>query len=184
MKRAWWAKTGAERPHPQMVAKPVIVTRELQVIDKATVLAACKARGVATSLPPTARRPAEKKIRLIDLASMVGIDGEYFQSRKEGARYVQLRLAEQGGIVRELKRQPRFVLHVVNPKGLKVAITDYHADFDYFENLEPGHAAVRLFGEPAGEQHVVEECKGYPTKDWELRRKWVEAEYGIKIRVT
>lgn len=182
-RRAWWAKTG-ERTHPQATAKPVIVTRELHLIDKATVLAACKARGIATSLPPTARRRAEKKIRLVDLASMAGIDGEYFQSRKEAARYVQLRLAEQAGVVRALSRQPRFVLHTVNPKGLKVAITDYHADFAYYENLEPAHAAVRLFGEAAGEQHVIEECKGYPSEDWILRRKWVEAEYGIRIRVT
>lgn len=184
-KRAWWADTGGAKNKPKFKAKPVVVSRDLQVIEREAVLAACKARGIAIVLPPTERRAAEKPIRLIDLASMVGIDWPiYFRSKREGARYVELKLAEKGGIVRDLKRQPRFNLHVVNPAGLKVHITEYTADFEYFETLDKSMRAVSMFQEPDGEQHVIEESKGFATKDWELRRKWVEAEYGIKIRVT
>lgn len=165
-------------------AKPVIVTKPgLEIIERDTILTAAKARGIETVHPPTLRRKAPKPIRLIDIAALVGIDGEYFRSKKEAARYVVLRRREQGGGIQNLARDPRFILHTVNPQGLKVAITEYTGDFSYDEPV----AAIgrRLTLLDTGEMHhVIEECKGMPTKDWELRKKWVEAEYGIRILVT
>jgi hypothetical protein len=183
MGKAWWSKTG-EKGKPKFSAKPVIVTPDLQIIERPTIIAACEARGIALTVPPTEKRREEKKLSLSRLAELVGVEGLFFRSKREGSRYVQLKLAEKGGVVRNLKLQPRFKLHVVNPAGLKVHITEYTADFEYDERLEGDMRAVALFDEPAGELHVVEESKGFATKDWELRRKWVETEYGITIRVT
>jgi hypothetical protein len=178
-------RPGFGRAGHKFKARPVIVTAGLEIIERETVLAAAAARKIATVLPPTERRRAPKPLRLIDIASLVGIAGpQYFPSKKEGARYVELRRAESGGIVRNLQRKPHFVLHTTNPAGLKVAISEYTGDFEYDETLDEKMLMVTLFQQPVGTRHIVEECKGFPTPDWELRKKWVEAEYGIQIRVT
>lgn len=175
MKKPW---------HGQFKARPVIVTRGLEIIEKDTILRAAAAKGVKLEVPPTARRTEPKKLSLATVAEKCGIEGEYFRSRREAARFVFLKRQEEDGTVRGLERNPKFVLHCVNPQGLKVAIAEYTGDFRYWERLTPGMAAVDLFQEREGEQLVIEESKGFPTDDWELRRKWVEAEYGFKIRVT
>jgi hypothetical protein len=166
-------------------ARPVIVTAGLELIERDTILAAAAARKIATVLPPTTKRKAPKPIRLIDLASLVGIDGgQYFRSKKEAARYIELRRAQDAGMVSNLERNPRFLLHVVNPQGLKVAISEYTGDFSYDEHVDAKMLMATMFEQPVGTRRVIEESKGFPTDDWLLRKKWVEAEYGIQIRVT
>lgn len=194
MGKAWWSQVSQEdidrgrkqkfRGHPQGVAKPVIVQADLQMVEKAAIVAACEARGIGLVVPGKCDSKGRQiKVSLVKLAEQVGVEGRFFRSKREGARYIELRLIEKGGKIRKLDPQPRFKLHVVNPAGLKVHITEYTADFAYDEWVEAD--AGGLFESEARWAHVVEESKGgFPTKDWELRRKWVEAEYGITIRVT
>jgi hypothetical protein len=194
MGRAWWSKisskdiagrAGGRYIGGGTTAKAVIVTRDLQLIEKDTILTACKARGVGLEVPGKFDKKGNPvKVPLRDLAEKVGIEGEYFRSKKEASRFVQLKQAETSGIVKNLSRNPRWRLHAVNPRGLKVAISEYTADFAYDEEITAAMRAHALFGQEVGWHHVIEECKGFPTPDWELRRKWVEAEYGITIRVT
>jgi Protein of unknown function (DUF1064) len=168
---------------PKFAARPVIVTRELQIIEKETIVGAATSRGIGLEYPPT-RTGKVHRVPLAKLAEQIGIEGQYFRSKREAGRYIQLLGLEKSGIVKGLRRSPQFKLHCVNPEGLKVHITEYTADFEYDEELTADMRAVSLFSEAAGWSHVFEECKGFPTKDWELRKKWVEAEYGIQIRVT
>lgn len=184
-KRPFWASNLRAKQGMKFSARPVIVTRDLAIIERESILAAAAARGVGLEIPNKFDKQGNPvKLPLVKVAEKCGIDGEFFRSKKEAARYVELRRAEASGIVRNLKRNPRFILHTVNPQGLKVAISEYTGDYEYDETLDPKMLAVRLFDQAAGDQHVIEEAKGFPTKDWELRRKWVEAEYGIRIRVT
>jgi hypothetical protein len=165
-------------------AKPYLVTPDLQLIAKETVQQIAVQRGISLETGKVDKRQRPIPVSLVRLGELVGIDGAFFGSKREASRWVELKLAERGGKVRNLKRAPRYPLHVVNPQGLKVRVSEYTGDFEYDELLEADDQAVRLFNEPVGWQHVIEESKGFPTKDWELRKKWVETEHGIVIRVT
>ena len=92
----------------------------------------------------------------------VTIDGRKFDSKAEGARYVQLKRMESAGLITGLQCQPAFDL-VVN--GQK--ITRYTADFEYRD------------GES---RRVVEDVKGVRTRDYVLRRKLMKAVFGITVQ--
>lgn len=96
-------------------------------------------------------------------AKAVTIDGHRFASKAEGARYVELRLLEKAGEIRDLVLQPRFTLHVG-----AVLIGLYIADFAY---------------EDAGGTRVVEDVKGLDLPLGRWKRKHFEAQYGQPVRV-
>lgn len=73
-----------------------------------------------------------------------------FASRRERTRYLELKLLEKAGVIRNLELQPRFPL-VVN--GQKVCT--YVGDFSYFEN----------------NARVIEDSKGFRTREYITKRK-------------
>jgi hypothetical protein len=91
------------------------------------------------------------------------VDGTRFHSKREAARWSELRLLERAGKVAALERQ---VAYPVVMNGVKVC--SWLADFRYRE---------------AGET-VVEDVKGCKTPLYRLKKKLVEAQYGITIRET
>jgi hypothetical protein len=93
----------------------------------------------------------------------VDMDGRTFDSKREAARYAELRLLERVGDVTELECQPRFPL-IVNG----ALIATYVADFRY----RARDGAV-----------VVEDVKSEPTKTpvYRLKAKLVAALHGIAI---
>lgn len=92
------------------------------------------------------------------------IDNVRFQSTAEARRYLKLKLLLKAGTITDLELQPRFPLHVTNDTG-RVHVGTYVGDFSYRE---------------AG-QRVIEDVKGVRTAMYRLKRKMVEAEYGITI---
>lgn len=92
------------------------------------------------------------------------VHGWMFHSRREAQRYRELLLLGQAGELRDLELQPRFPL-IVN--GVKVG--SYIADFRYQD---------RTRGD------VIEDSKGFRTQTYVLKRKLVEALYGIAVRET
>lgn len=102
------------------------------------------------------------------------IDGIVFASKKEAARYQELRLLEKAGEIRELELQPRFPL-LVPSRGRggpwdREHIGDYVADFRYREG-------------PRGLLRI-EDVKGMKTPLYRWKKKHVEAQYGVVIRET
>lgn len=97
------------------------------------------------------------------------VDGVQFASMKESRRYLQLKLLEKAGRIKDLELQPRYEL-VVND----VKIGRYTGDFRY---LELDRAEWKL---------VVEDSKGYSkaSRDYPLRIKLMKALYGIEVRET
>ena len=91
------------------------------------------------------------------------VDGFRFASTAEANRYLELMILGKCGALDNLELQPRFQL-VVN--GQKVG--EYRADFAYRDR--PGNALV------------VEDVKGMVTPVYRLKKKLVEAQYGITIR--
>ena len=93
------------------------------------------------------------------------VDGIRFDSRKEAARYGQLKFLEKHGKIRNLHLQTRFELAV---KGFHIC--SYVADFTYYN--------VGL------DVSIVEDVKGFKTPIYKLKKKLVEALYGVKVLET
>ena len=108
----------------------------------------------------------------------IEIDGKIFDSRKEARRYKELSLLERAGEIQDLQTQVKFILiptqreaDTIGKRGGvhkgKVIEKEcaYIADFVYMENGKK----------------VVEDTKGYKTKDYIIKRKLML--YVHKIRV-
>lgn len=111
------------------------------------------------------------------------VDNIRFASIKESRRYSELRLLERAGQIRDLELQPTFPIFAVGllpvPEGTEIPILPawvslrkcgrFTADFRYID--------VRT-----GEV-VIEDSKSAPTatEAYRLRKKLVEATYGIRI---
>lgn len=99
-------------------------------------------------------------------------DGQEFDSIKEFHRWGCLRLLERAGKIQQLKRQVKFVLIPAqkDEKTGKVIEREcsYVADFTYYENNE----------------YVVEDCKGYKTEVYRLKKKLMLWVHGIRIKET
>lgn len=108
----------------------------------------------APIVPPVRAKYGNKK---------VSIDGKKFDSKAEGARYVELKRLQEGGVISGLKTQEAFALPVNG-----ALICKYLADFVY----------VDVDG-----NRVVEDVKGGPvTPVYTLKKKLMKAIHGIEIQ--
>lgn len=84
------------------------------------------------------------------------VDGITFASKKEAARYTELKELERAGLISKLKLQPKFRLQEgfkYNGKTERAIV--YIGDFQYIEN---GRC-------------IVEDVKGFETAVFKLKRK-------------
>lgn len=98
----------------------------------------------------------------------VKVGGMVFDSRKEYIRYCELLLMQRAGKISDLQRQVKFELipsQKENGKVVERACT-YIADFVYEENGKK----------------VVEDTKGFKTKDYVIKRKLMMYTHGIRIK--
>lgn len=92
------------------------------------------------------------------------IDGITFDSKREGNRYVELKLLERAGKIKDLELQHKFELQPsFKKKGKTIRAITYVADFVYFD-LE----TMRI---------VVEDTKGFKTDVYMLKKKMFEFKY-------
>jgi len=91
----------------------------------------------------------------------VTIDGKNFASKAEGDRYLELRLLERAGEIRELRCQPTYPL-----TAWGFPITKYVADFAYLDKT----------GTP-----VTEDVKGVETDVFRIKAKMFRAQMGREI---
>ena len=94
----------------------------------------------------------------------VEADGVLFDSKREAARWRELRLLEQAGEISDLRRQVRYELVPKMPGERPV---DYIADFVYRD--KDGN-------------EVVEDVKGVRTREYVIKRKLMLLRYDIRIR--
>ncbi len=90
------------------------------------------------------------------------LDGITFASKREAERYATLKLLEKAGDITKLELQPKYLL-VVNGQ----LICTYVADFRYRNHKG---------------KLVVEDAKGFPTRDYQLKKKLMRAIHDIEIR--
>ena len=91
--------------------------------------------------------------------------GYVFDSKKEFIRWCELRLLERAGRITDLKRQVKYELI---PKQDGERACTYVADFVYTQD---GNI-------------VVEDCKGFRTDAYKLKRKLMLWVHGIKVKET
>lgn len=100
----------------------------------------------------------------------VTADGIVFDSKAEAGRYRELRILERAGQITGLELQPKYtILDKYSIGGRKERAVVYIPDFKY---TDTGTGAV-----------VVEDVKGFETKDFKIKRKLFESRYGIELRL-
>jgi hypothetical protein len=103
----------------------------------------------------------------------VEIDGITFDSRKEADRYAKLKMLEAAGAIKNLELQKEFELLPPQRRWIdgkwKVIerAVKYKADFYYYDKIE--------------RKYVVEDTKGFKTKDYILKRKMMLYFHNIQI---
>lgn len=104
------------------------------------------------------------------------VDGIAFDSKKEATRYQQLKLMVRAGQIEALELQPEYALacggtpiKILNKNNVGRRST-YRADFRYFDK--------------AAGCEVVEDVKGMDTAVSRLKRAIVEAEHGVRVKLT
>ena len=101
------------------------------------------------------------------------VNGETFDSKREYERYCELSLLQKAGVIQNLQRQTKFLLipsqYATDPKTGKEKLVErpviYLADFQYTRDGKT----------------VVEDTKGFKTKDYIIKRKLMLHVYGIRI---
>jgi len=114
-------------------------------------------------------------------AKKVSILGEVFDSKREAARYMELKELEMAGRISGLQRQKKFVLvpaqyepETTGPRGGKIKgkllerEVAYYADFVYFDEEE--------------KDFVIEDTKGVRTPEYIIKRKLMLWLNGYQIR--
>lgn len=100
-------------------------------------------------------------------------DGTKFDSQREANRYYELRLLERAGRIENLRRQVKFVL-IPAQRDKRGKLLEYEcsyiADFCYFDTM-------------LGKE-VVEDCKGYKTDVYKIKKKMMLHFHGITIMET
>ena len=91
-------------------------------------------------------------------------DGSVFDSRKEYNRWCNLRLLERAGKISDLQRQIKYELI---PKQGTMRACNYVADFVYKD---------------ADGNLVVEDCKGFRTDAYKIKKKLMLYVHGIRIK--
>jgi hypothetical protein len=111
----------------------------------------------ASSEAKTAIRQGLSKYRNVKIR----VDGILFDSKREAARYGELKLLETSGEISDLELQPGFICYVNGKR-----ICKYFADFGYKNK---------------GGQRVIEDAKAIRTAVYQLKKRLVKALHGVDI---
>lgn len=90
--------------------------------------------------------------------------GNIFDSKKEYERWITLSILQKNGHIHSLQRQVTYVL-IPAYKGIQHGIR-YIADFVYYENGKK----------------IIEDCKGFHTKEYIIKKKLMYHFFKIQIK--
>lgn len=107
------------------------------------------------------------------------VDGITFDSRKEASRYRELKLLLEAGSISNLRCQEKFVLIPVQREPDIIGVRGGVKKGKVIEK-ECSYLADFVYEEDG--QTVVEDTKGFHTKDYIIKRKLMLYFYGIKIK--
>ncbi len=96
-------------------------------------------------------------------------DGYTFDSKAELLRYDELQLLEKCARIHDLKVHPELIVTVSGPTVKHIPVCKVILDFSYYDG--------------PSDQVVFEDVKGRDNPLSRLKRKLVEAQYGIKVQL-
>jgi hypothetical protein len=114
-------------------------------------------------------------------------DGKMFHSKREAKRYNDLKIMEKAGLIRNLQLQKKydFVL-----SGLSASDRNYHKPLKYTTASGKGNRNVgyiadfvyeRLHSNGSHYEIVVEDCKGFHTPVYKLKKALMKWFYDIDV---
>jgi len=111
-------------------------------------------------------RPSQKAYKSKYRNQPVTVDGIRFASEAEAKRYTDLKLLQRAGEISGLDLQVKFPI-----RHNGVLICTYVADFIYFDKKKGG-------------RRIVEDKKGFQTREYKLKAKLMKAFYNIEVLET
>ena len=112
----------------------------------------------------------------------VTVDGIQFDSRKEAKRHSELHLLEKAGAITDLQRQVKFVLIPAQYEVFERYGKKGQRLKDGQKCIEKECAYIADFVYQEGGKTVVEDTKGFRTKDYIIKRKLMLYIHKIKIK--
>lgn len=109
------------------------------------------------------KEPAKKKSKYNN--TKVEVDGQEFDSKREAARFKELRILLKQGKIAFLATQVEYQLNIGGSHDLK-----YIADFQYMD--------------VATGKTVVEDTKGFRTKEYRKKKRLMKQVHGVDILET
>lgn len=109
------------------------------------------------------------------------IDGQTFDSKKEYLRWGELKLLERAGKIKDLERQVKFVLI---PAQYETVWDDKKKQYKNGKCIERECAYIAdfVYTDMTTGFKVVEDTKGFKTKDYIIKRKLMLWRYDIRIQ--
>ncbi len=110
----------------------------------------------------------------------VTVGDETFDSSKEYRRFCELKLLQRAGKISDLQRQVKFVLIPTQREPDEIGVRGGVKPGKVIEQ-ECAYIADFVYVNDKGET-VVEDTKGFKTKDYIIKRKLMLERHGIRIR--
>ncbi|MDD6332322.1 MAG: DUF1064 domain-containing protein [Clostridium sp.] len=107
------------------------------------------------------------------------LDGISFDSRKEANRYEELRILEKAGLIQNLQMQVKYVLI---PEQREPDTLGARGGVHKGRLIEKECAYIADFVYEEDGKTVVEDTKGFRTKDYIIKRKLMLNVHGIRIK--
>jgi hypothetical protein len=112
----------------------------------------------------------------------IEVNGIKYDSKKEYKRHVELSLLEKAGTITDLQRQVKFVLIPAQYETFERYGTKGQRLKDGSRCLEKECAYIADFVYLENGKKVVEDTKGFKTKDYIIKRKLMLWVHGIRIK--
>ncbi len=110
----------------------------------------------------------------------VTVGDETFDSGKEYRRFCELKLLQRAGKIKDLQRQVKFVLIPTQRESDEIGVRGGVKKGKVIE-YECAYIADFVYTNDKGET-VVEDTKGFKTKDYIIKRKLMLERHGIRIK--
>ena len=99
------------------------------------------------------------------------LDGIKFHSRKEAARYSQLKMYEKGGLIKDLRLQVKYeLIPKLTINGKNERAISYVADFVYIDTVH--------------NNEVVEDVKGMQIDIFKIKYRLMKLIHNIDVKIT
>lgn len=108
-------------------------------------------------------------------------NGKVFDSRRERNRYYTLQVLEKAGEISDLKQQVPFELIPAIYETVEVQLKTKTKQVQKLVQRAAHYVADFVYKDKDG-NIVVEDSKGYRTKEYELKKKMMRAFLGITIK--